>query len=87
MALRVRDNLSIVVGGCEQVSVSKILSGQRAGGLIKLRRRELDELRQPRLLTHSRQSPGHQLPALLRRVRRNLVREILDHVQSCLGSR
>src|SRR6202790_1063943 len=59
MALRVRNNFSIVVGGREQVSVSKTLSGQQAGGFVKLRRRELGELRQPRLLTHLVNRPAH----------------------------
>src|SRR6266403_24784 len=59
MALRVRNNFSILVGGCEQVSVWRILSGQRAVAFVKLRRRELDELREPGLLTHLVDGPAH----------------------------
>ena len=81
MALRVRNNLAIVVGGCQQVSVWKILFGQRTGTLIKIRGSELDEFGQARLLTHLSDGPAHQFSALLRGIRRNLVREILDHVQ------
>src|SRR5208282_2278791 len=51
-ALGVGDNFPVVVGGREQVSVWTILSRQRASGLVKIRRRELDELRQSCLLTH-----------------------------------
>src|ERR1700686_5225241 len=59
MALRVRNNLAIVVGGCEQVSVRKILFGQRAGALVKIWGSELDELGQPRLLTHLSDGTAH----------------------------
>src|ERR1035441_1994470 len=51
-ALRVSDNLPIVVGGREQACVRAVLFRQRARGLVKMRRRQLDEFRQSRLLTY-----------------------------------
>src|SRR5260370_15670630 len=59
MALGVRNHFSIVVGGREQVSVSKTLSGQQAGGFVKLRRPELGDLRPPPLFPPLLNRPAH----------------------------
>jgi len=59
MALRVRNNLAIVIGGCQQVSVWKILFSQRTGALIKIRGSELDQFGQARLLTYLSDGPAH----------------------------
>jgi hypothetical protein len=47
------------------MSVRTILSRQRAGGLVKIRRRELDEFRKACLLTDLIDGPANQFAALL----------------------
>ena len=79
-ALRVRDDFSIVVLGREQTSVRMVLFGQRAGGRIKIRRRERNKLRKARLLPHLPDGVAHQSGALLRGIRRYCVPEILHDV-------
>jgi hypothetical protein len=58
-ALRVSDNSPIVVGGREQARIRPVLFRQRARRLIKIRRRQLDEFRQPCLLTYRSDGPAH----------------------------